>query len=93
MSAHTSKRVGDLARREHPLVSEPLLPRAEAVTAPDLFSTMRRVNRLSVPDVATGVQQRGDLLVGVRLEQLVDQRDDLGAGLAQLPGIQRGRRV
>src|SRR5712671_5317834 len=41
--------------------------------------------------MATGVQDRRNVLIRVMVEQLIDQRDDLGAGLAQLPGVERSR--
>jgi hypothetical protein len=38
--------------------------------------------------VALGVQQGRDVSVGVLVEELIDERDDLGAGLTPLPGVQ-----
>ena len=41
--------------------------------------------------IPAGVQHRRDRAVGVLIEKLVDQRDDVCAGLTKLPGVERLR--
>ena len=41
--------------------------------------------------IAACVQDGRDVLVSVSVEELIDQRDDLRAGLPKLPGVERSR--
>ena len=77
---------GHLVQGEHAGVAEPLLPAAEPVLVADVADDQGVEGAAFAAGVAAGVEDGGDLGVGVVVQQLVDRFDDVRCGLAQFPG-------
>jgi hypothetical protein len=76
---------------EHALLAQPLIARAEPVVAPNTFDDPRVKRAAGARAVALRIQQARDLPVGGPVKELVDEGDDLGAGLPELPRRECGR--
>jgi hypothetical protein len=77
---------GYLVQGEHAGVAEPLLPAAQPVFVADVADDQGVEGAAFAAGVAAGVEDGGDLGVGVVVQQLVDRFDDVRCGLAQFPG-------
>ena len=76
---------GHLVQGEHAGAAESLLPAAEPVFVADVADDQGVEGAAFAAGVAAGVEDGGDLGVGV-VVQLVDRFDDVRCGLAQFPG-------
>jgi len=85
--------LGGFVQGEHPGVAEPL-PQAGDVAGVAVGAHPVGVPGLAVPAGQAPLAEDGrDLAVGVGAEQLVDEGDRGGGGLAFLPGVERDRQV
>ena len=82
-SGGDAKLSGELGQGEHAGVAESLLAAAQAVVVADVADDERVEGAAFAAGVAAGVEDGGDLGVGVVVQQLVDRFDDVRCGLAQ----------
>jgi len=78
--------VGHLVQGEHAGVAEPLLPAPQPVFVADVADDQGVEGAALAAGVAAGVEDGGDLGMGVVVQQVVDRLDDVRCGLAQFPG-------
>jgi hypothetical protein len=77
---------GYLGQGEHAGGAESLFAVAQLVVGADAHDHQAVEGASLAADHAAGVEDVGDLGVGVVVEQFIDRRDDLRGGLAELPG-------
>ena len=90
-SGRDAELAGELGEGEHAGVAESLLAAAQAVVVADVADDERVERAAFAAGHAAGVEDAGDLGVGVVIEELVDGGDCLGGGFAHLGCGRRDR--
>ena len=80
--------VGDLIPGQQPSRSESLISGPELVVTSDVLHDTGSKWPSSARHVSACVQYLRDTVIGVLVEELIDQDHDLGASLTELPGVQ-----